>query len=114
MTRLQLSSPFFLPLWDLVPVRKFVSLLAYARPVPAMVCIAVAGVFLFQGFRYLAKVRTETSQGGASAQRLRWLRGSMALGFLLAAAWIALLGLEIRYPDPPSPTHSTPAQDVRQ
>ena len=100
---LQISSPFRWSIWDLVPVQEAVALLAYARPVPAIVCAAVAAVFLIQGIRYLAKVRKESGSTKASPRRMLWLRGSMALGFLLALAWIALLVIELRYPDPAVP-----------
>lgn len=117
MTRfdlIQLYAPSARSPWDLLPVGQALAVLAYARPVPAIVCVTVAGLFLFQAFRHLREARQEQGRADASRRKVMWLRASMALGFLLAAAWIALLGLELRYPDPPSPTWPTPAQDIRQ
>lgn len=90
---------------------------AHARPFPAIACLAAATLFLLQGLRYLRKTRSEQRRVDSSPRRLKWFRGSMAAGFVLAAAWIVLLGLELRYPDPPEsiyPRSSPPLQEVLQ
>ena len=99
---LLLTSPFRLSIWELQPVRE-----AVARPIPAVVC-AAAGLFLAQGFRYLAKARKECQHGDTSRGKVSLLRGSMILAFILAAPRIAVLGLELRYPDRPA----TQVQDM--
>ena len=110
---IQLSSPFQWSVWDLPPVREALSVLAFARPVPALVCLVVAGLFLVQAFRHLRKARQERIRAGGSSRKAIWFQISMALGFLLALAWIALLGLEVRYPEPQSPTQN-PVPELRQ
>ena len=93
-----LVSPWVCSLWGV-----------YARPVPAVLCLAAAGLFLSQSVRYLRKARAERDRANASLRKLRWLRASMVASFILAAAWFALLSLELRYPDssdPSSPPHA--------
>ena len=112
-TLIHFSSPFLWSIGDLPPVREALALLSYARPVPALVCIAVAGFFLIQALRHGRKAHQEQARDGGSQGRANWFRVSMVLGFVLALAWIALLGLELRYSDPPSHASPTSAQEFR-
>ena len=82
--------------------------LADARPIPAIVCLAVAGLFSLQAVRYLRKARTENRSLNSSARKLSWLRACMLASIILAAAWIALLGLELRHQDWPLPSVELP------
>ena len=110
---IQLSSPFRWSAWDLPPVREALSVLAYARPVPALVCVVVAALFLAQALRHGRRARQERIRAGGSSRKAIWFQVSMALGYLLALAWIVLLGLELRYPEPQSPTQN-PVPELRQ
>ncbi len=105
---IQLSSPFLRSARDLPAVRQAVAVLAYARPVPTVVCFFAAGLFLFQALRHRRKALQERLRVGGSSRRAMWFQVSTALGVLLALAWIALLALELRYPDTQSP-----AQEIR-
>ena len=81
---------------------------ADVRPIPAIVCLAVAGLFALQAVRYLRKARTEKQELNSSPRRLSWLRACMVASIILAAAWIVLLGLELRHPHWPLPSVELP------
>jgi hypothetical protein len=72
--------------------------LPHVGPIPAVVCIAAAAAFVFQGVRYGRKVRSEREFRASSPTKINWLRLSMAASLILAATWIGLLGLEIWCP----------------
>jgi hypothetical protein len=75
--------------------------LPHVGPIPAVVCIAAAAVFVFQGVRYGGKMRSERESRASSLKKINWLRLSVVASLILAAAWIGLLGLEIWYPEVP-------------
>lgn len=104
-----LLSPFWWSLGDIPEIYQWViAIRDCARPVPGIVCLVVAGLFLIQGFRYLAKVRPARA-GADSPRRRRWLWGVALTDFILTVSWLALLGLELAYPEAKQPAAPKPS-----